>query len=125
MLSHLLDNGDLLRSRTCHERSFDHFPGLAGLYGSARMATGVRGEKRSALRLVGRVTTLSAPCGAPEFYGEIFSCGASLSDLDRLASWDRALAQAVAASRSSTTRALAGSIFTPGPMVELSVTDRR
>ncbi len=75
----------------------------------------------------GGTETLSAPFGAPEIYGELFNCelnGSRPPPTGRSANDGRA-AQADAASSSSVSRALAGSIFTPGPIVELTVTDRR
>ena len=54
MLAHLLHDGDLLRSRTCHERSFDRMPRAepedTTPEGPRRAGRG----KRLALRLVGR-----------------------------------------------------------------------
>ena len=73
MLAHLLNDGDLLRSRSCHERSFDHMPRGRprdkAPEGSRRAGRGSAWHFASS----GGSETLSAPFGAPEIYGELFS----------------------------------------------------
>jgi len=71
MLSHLLNDCDLLRSRSCHECSFDHMyrgdPGTRLRKGRDTRDVGSAWHFASS----GGSETLSAPFGAPEFYGEL------------------------------------------------------